>query len=78
MKILTEAKRQVFSLNAPTQPVNPIVNVMTPHTINTNAGSKVIFVSLLRLLKMSFSVHAQIPTIKIHKPNNWNSNIKSI
>lgn len=68
----------MFSRNAPTQPVNPIVNVMTPQTMNTNAGSNVMFVNLLRLLKMSFSVHAQMPTIKIHSPSNWNKINKGV
>uniref|UniRef100_A0A0K2UC35 Uncharacterized protein n=1 Tax=Lepeophtheirus salmonis TaxID=72036 RepID=A0A0K2UC35_LEPSM len=36
------------------------------------AGSKAMLVSTERLLKVSFSVHAQIPIAKIHRPSNQN------
>lgn len=45
-----------------------------PMTIRTNAGSRAMFVSLERLLKMSFSVHAHTPMIIIDRPSSWNNN----
>ena len=42
-----------------------------PVTIKTNAGSSAILVSLLRLLNVSFSVHAQIPMAIMLRPVSW-------
>lgn len=64
----TAERRTVFSLSAPTQPVNPMMKVTAPATIRMNAGSKATFVSLCKLLNVSFSVHAQIPTAMIPSP----------
>jgi len=57
-KIAYAAKRAVFSRRAPTQPVNPIRNVMAPAHMKINAGSNAMLVSRDRLLNVSFSVHA--------------------
>lgn len=130
---LTVARRQVFSLKAPTQPVKPIIkvtvpeikvdncneikedfapecplqnrrflyrelnlfcsnceaffliysvaivaesggkqsgNVNVPTHIRMKAGSKAMLATLPMLLKMSFSDHAQTPTVKMHRPNS--------
>jgi hypothetical protein len=68
LKKLTAASRQVFSLRAPTQPVKPMMKVMAPATMRINAGSKATLVNLLKLLNVSFSVHAHIPTAVIPSP----------
>lgn len=67
---LTAASKHVFSRRAPTQPVNPMMNVMVPLHINMNAGSSAMVVSLEILLNTSFSVHAQNPTAIIHRPSS--------
>lgn len=38
----TMDKRQVFSRSAPTQPVNPMINVIVPQHIRMKAGSRAI------------------------------------
>lgn len=43
-----------------------------PIKIKANAGSSVKWVSLLRLLKAFFSVHAHTPTAIIDKPSIYN------
>lgn len=58
----------MFSRSAPMQPVNPTTNVIAPPHIKINAGSNAIVVIRDRLLNISFSHHAQKPTIRIHKP----------
>ena len=71
---LTAASRHEFSLRAPTHPVKPMMNVMAPATMRMKAGSSAMFVSLLRLLKVSFSVQAQMPTAMIPSPVSCDEN----
>lgn len=66
---LTIPSKQVFSRSAPTLPVNPIRKAMLPMHIRTKAGSNTNSVNLFKLLKASFSFHAQIPAAKIIKPD---------
>ena len=72
---LTAERRQVFSLRAPTHPVKPIMKVIAPATIRMKAGSRATFVSLCRLEKVSFSVHAQMPTAIIPSPVSYKTKI---
>lgn len=82
----------MFSLRAPTHPVNPaktiiskpfhsihnskkkmnlpIMKVIAPAHMKMKAGSRAMLVSLLRLLKVSFSDQAQIPMAKIPNPRS--------
>ena len=41
--LLTNFSKQIFSLNAPIQPVNPKINIMPPTRIKKNAGSDQVF-----------------------------------
>lgn len=66
------ARRHVFSRNAPTHPVKPMINVTVPTRMRINAGSSATFVRRDRLLKVSFSVHAQTPTAMMPKPSHQN------
>ena len=68
LKQLTHASRHVFSLRAPTHPVKPMMKVMAPATMRINAGSRATLVNLLKLLNVSFSVQAHIPTAVIPSP----------
>lgn len=56
--IITIDKRHVFSRNAPTQPVNPIMNVIVPQHISTNAGSSKMLLLRDIFRNISFSFHA--------------------
>lgn len=67
---ITMDKRQVFSRSAPTQPVNPIINVTVPQHIRINAGSSAILLPFVKFRNMSFSFHAQTPTASMHNPAN--------
>ena len=60
----------VFSLRAPTQPVKPMTKVMAPAQMKMKAGSSAMLVSLLRLLKVSFSDQAQIPIASTPSPSS--------
>ena len=60
----------MFSLSAPTHPVNPMRNVMAPAQMKINAGSKATLVNRDKLLNVSFSVHAQTPIAKIPRPSS--------
>lgn len=42
----------------------------SPMHIKMKAGSKATFATFPKLLKMSFSLQAQTPTVKIPRPNN--------
>lgn len=66
------ARRHVFSRSAPTHPVKPMINVTVPTRMRINAGSSATFVRRDRLLKVSFSVHAQTPTAMIPRPSHQN------
>ena len=50
--------------------VLPMMKVMAPAQMKINAGSRAMFVSWDRLLKVSFSVQAQIPIARIPSPSN--------
>ena len=50
-----------------------MTKVMAPPQMKIKAGSKAIFVSLDRLLKVSFSVQAQIPIARTPRPRSCNS-----
>ena len=50
----------------------PITKVMAPPQININAGSRAMFVSLDKLLKVSFSVQAHTPMARTPKPRSCN------
>ncbi len=68
---LTKSNKQVFSLNDPTHPANPIQNIKIPTSTNTNAGSKnnvPPIVKRPKLSNVSFSIHAYIPIAAIIKP----------
>ena len=54
--------------------VSPMTKVMAPPQMKIKAGSKAMFVSLDRLLKVSFSVQAQIPIARTPRPRSCNSN----
>lgn len=41
--------------------------------ISTNAGSSAIFATFPKLLKISFSLHAHTPMVKIPKPRSYKS-----
>ena len=59
--LLTNSNRQVFSLNDPTQPANPMQNMKTPTSTKINAGSKNKVPPVIKrpkLTKVSFSIHA--------------------
>jgi hypothetical protein len=43
----------------------------SPISIRMKAGSRAMFVRRLRLLNVSFSVHAQTPTARMPRPSNW-------
>ena len=47
-----------------------MTKVMAPAQINMKAGSRAMLVSLDRLLKVSFSVHAQIPIASTPRPSS--------
>lgn len=68
--VFTADKSAVFSRNAPTQPVKPIINATVPQQMSINAGSSIIFVSFVEFLNVSFSFHAQTPTANIQSPAN--------
>lgn len=64
-------RRHVFSLSAPTHPVNPMTKIIIPTIIKMNAGSKARWVSLaIPFETLSFSLIAQKPTDKTHRPKN--------
>ena len=48
----------------------PIMKVIAPAHMKMKAGSRAMLVSLLRLLKVSFSDQAQIPMAKIPNPRS--------
>lgn len=49
-----------------------------PMHIKINAGSSATFATLPKLLKISFSLQAQTPTVKIPNPNSYNQQINQI
>merc|ERR1712168_1226326 len=49
-----------------------MVKVIRPVTIRTKAGSRAMLVRRERLLKVSFSVHAQTPTARMLSPSSQN------
>ena len=55
----------------------PMTKVMAPAQMKMNAGSRAMLVSLERLLKVSFSVHAQIPIASTPSPSSCSSYIKN-
>lgn len=69
---LTKDNKLVFSLKAPTHPVNPITKVTVPINMRINAGSSSAkFVALeILLMKTFFSDKAQNPIAKTIKPIN--------
>lgn len=73
-----DANRHVFSRRAPRAPLNPITNVTKPKMIRTNAGSNATFVNFEKLLKISFSVHAHIPTPKMKSPKSYKEKSTSV
>ena len=52
--------------------VKYIQQIYLPININMNAGSRAMLVRRLKLLNVSFSIHAQIPTAKMPNPSNYN------
>lgn len=64
-------KRQVFSRSAPTQPVNPMMNVTVPAKIRRKAGSRAMWLPFVKFRNISFSFHAQTPTANMHIPANY-------
>ena len=48
---------------------------MAPPQMKIKAGSRAMFVNLDRLLKVSFSVQAQIPIAKTPRPRSCNNTI---
>ena len=54
---------------------SPITKVMAPPQMKIKAGSRAMFVNLDRLLKVSFSVQAQIPIAKTPRPRSCNDTI---
>ena len=48
------------------------MDLYLPTRMRINAGSSATFVSLDKLLNVSFSVHAQTPIAIIPKPSHWN------
>ena len=53
---------------------SPMTKVMAPPQMKIKAGSKAMLVSLDRLLKVSFSVLAQIPMANTPRPRSCNNN----
>ena len=51
-----------------------MTKVMAPPQMNIKAGSRAMLVSLDRLLKVSFSVQAQIPIANTPRPRSCNKN----
>ena len=54
----------------------PITNVMAPPHMKINAGSSAMLVNLDRLLKVSFSVQAQIPMANTPRPSSQKMTLK--
>lgn len=50
-----------------------MTKVMAPPQMKIKAGSKAMFVSLDKLLKVSFSVQAQIPIARTPRPRSCNN-----
>ena len=55
-----------------------MTKVMAPPQMNIKAGSRAMLVSLDRLLKVSFSVQAQIPMANTPRPRSCNKNTHQI
>ena len=52
-----------------------MTKVMAPPQMKIKAGSKAMFVSLDKLLKVSFSVQAQIPIARTPRPRSCNKKL---
>lgn len=68
---LTNIRRQVFSLSAPTHPAKPMINITVPTMMKMRPGSTKNVVNCPILWNISFSTHAHSPIPRIPNPKSY-------
>ena len=68
--VLTNFKRQIFSLSAPKHPENDKINITNPMDKMTTTGSSGIEVNSATSSKNPFSVQAHIPHVNKSNPSS--------